>query len=212
MPKANDLAGKRFGRLTVVSRAANNHRGQTMWNCVCDCGIEKAVLGYNLTKGLTKSCGCYHQDRLIADKTTHGDSHSRLHSIWTNMKTRCTNQNTRSYKDYGGRGITVCDEWANDYSTFKAWALKSGYEDKLTIERIDNNKGYFPQNCCWVTHSEQATNKRNLRKLTYNGETHSLAEWGRITGLGASTIRARIDRRGWTIQAALSTKKAVPNV
>lgn len=180
-----------------------------MWNCVCDCGKQTVVLGYNLKKGITKSCGCLQKETTSNKHYLHGDSHRRLHGIWTNMKSRCYNTKVCSYINYGARGIKVCDEWRNSYMAFKMWALTHGYKDNLTIERMDYNGNYEPDNCCWIPINEQAANKRGLRYLTYNGETHFLAEWARITGISDGTIRKRIDRLGWTICEALSTPKEI---
>lgn len=205
MGKPYNLTGMRFGRLTVLSQAAHNDRKQTMWNCACDCGGYAVVLGYNLTKGLTKSCGCYHKERQIENKLIHGEYRTRLYGIWANMKTRCFNPNATEYDNYGGRGITVCEEWKDNYLAFRDWAMTHGYADNLSIDRIDNNKGYSPQNCKWATAGEQNLNKRNLRLLTYNGETHCMTEWARITNLCEGTLRHRIDTLGWSLEKALTT-------
>lgn len=125
------------------------------------------------------------------NRKRHGMRNTRIYNIWRTMRQRCTNPNCRNYKNYGGRGITVCDEW-NDFQTFYDWAVKSGYSDSLTIDRIDNSKGYTPSNCRWSTQLEQQNNRRNTIFMTVNGVTHSLHEWSRITGIKSGTIWRRL--------------------
>ena len=141
--KAIDLTGQRFGRLTVLERAGTDSRREAVWRCICTCGNEIYVQGHHLRCGNTQSCGCLRVDTA----TTHGESRSRLYHIWFGMKTRCYNPNTKDFKNYGGRGITVCPEWLYDFPAFQKWAIANGYRDDLTIDRIDNDKGYSPDNC-----------------------------------------------------------------
>lgn len=129
---------------------------------------------------------------------------TRLYKTWATMKQRCHNPNDHAYERYGGRGITVCEEWFNDYHQFSKWAKESGYSDDLTLDRIDNNKGYFPGNCRWATYQDQARNRRNTRLATLNGETHDLSTWADITGIERNAIYQRI-YRGWSDEAALTT-------
>ena len=154
MGKLKDLAGVRFGRLVAIERGPNDPKGRTVWKCRCDCGNEKYILATSLTQGLTKSCGCLR----------HGLRHTRLYTIWTHMQQRCENPNHNRYHLYGGRGISICPEWRNDFCTFYNWAMQHGYEETLTIDRINPDGNYEPQNCRWATVSEQNRNRRPYHK------------------------------------------------
>ena len=155
----------------------------------------------------------YQKQRAREANTTHGYSargkKARLYRIWTNIKSRCTNPNVTAFKDYGGRGITVCDAWLDDFAAFRDWAEANGYSDELTLERIDNDEGYAPGNCRWATQSEQNNNSRRNRILEHDGTRHTIAEWSRITGLSRDTIRLRIDRRGWSVSDALTREARI---
>lgn len=168
MKKSNDLTGQRFGRLTVIERSNNSNDGHARWLCRCDCGNIKVVASNDLKKknGNTKSCGCL---RLVKVKEMqqinikHGKSHDRLYGIWSGMKQRCTNPKSPEFYLYGRRGISVCDEWMKDFEAFFAWAISNGYSEELSIDRIDNGKGYHPDNCRWATAKEQAVNRRTTK-------------------------------------------------
>lgn len=198
-----DLVGQRFGRLLVASYHSVKPYGATVWTCKCDCGKEVVALSNNLRRGLTQSCGCAHKG---ANKT-HGQSDTRMYSIWCGMKQRCNGINTSSYKEYGGRGILVCAEWLNSFETFKKWAIENGYTDVLSIDRINNDGNYSSDNCRWAADKEQCRNRRSNRILTNNGIAKTVAEWSEETGIKSNTIRRRIDAYGWDVNKALTTSR-----
>lgn len=200
-----NLIGQKFGKLTVIMRVKNkSNTNRVCWLCECDCGREDRfvnVASNNLTSGAQKSCGCLKignsgaKPKLI--RPSRADK--RLYSIYSGMKQRCYNEKTESYKDYGGRGIVICEEWLDDklgLKIFSDWALSNGYDDNLTIDRIDNDGNYEPNNCRWSTSKEQASNKRNTPFIEINGVEKSHAEWEREFNLPRNIIRQRISL-GW---------------
>ena len=181
-----DLTNQRFGKLTVIRLDGKDHRHECKWLCKCDCGNETVVYGSHLRKGNTVSCGCV----MRSAHKTHGESKTRLYGIWQHMKSRCENPNVDHYYCYGGRGITYCDEW-KDFEVFKEWAVSNGYEDGLTIDRIDVNGNYEPGNCRWESMTVQHKNTRKAIVLEHNGERHTLREWAKVLGIPKSTLQAR---------------------
>lgn len=198
MSKLIDLTGRRFNKLTVLRRVPADN-GVTRWECVCDCGNITTVRGSNLKNGSVKSCGCLLHEK---HNTSHM-SHTRLANVYYKMKYRCTDPKNRAFKDYGARGITICEEWINP-DNFYEWALNNGYKVGLTIDRIDNNKGYCPDNCRWTTAKEQANNRRSCVLFTYNGKTQNLSQWCNELGLNYKLIHNRLFKLKWSFEKAVS--------
>lgn len=191
-----DLTGQKFGRLTVIGIDDKGTR-KTYWLCQCDCGNFKSVRTDSLTGGLIRSCGCLkkEQDKInLVKHHSHKQSGTRLYQIWLGIRKRCFNEKDARYMDYGGRGITVCDEWKNDFVPFYEWALSNGYSDDLTIERIDNNKGYAPNNCRWATIKEQCQNRRSNILITIGNTTKNLTQWCEMFNLDSKMVFARYHR------------------
>jgi len=203
MPKSVDRIGCVYGYLTVVERVrtSNNCIG---WNCVCVCGNKVTVITANLTSGNTKSCGCFRSMATRTRRVKHGYVGTKLYSTWKSMKRRCYNHNSTEFINYGGRGISVCDEWLNCFVTFKDWAYSCGYDDALTIDRINNSGNYEPSNCRWIMLAEQSRNTRRNVYLEYNGETLTVSEWSRKLGIKNKVLYDRI-KRGWDVERTLST-------
>lgn len=195
-----DLTGMKFGRLTVTGF---HHRDtRTYWNCQCECGSAgKVIVGYTLLNGDTRSCGCLLKEILKTASVTHGLRRHPLYRVWSNMKNRCYNIASSRYPDWGGRGITVCDEWL-DFSVFHAWGTATGYKKGLTIERIDNNGNYSPANCRWATLTEQANNKRNTLQILYHGVMQPL---GPLASGRWEKVWQRIKKYGWSVDRAVDT-------
>ena len=190
--------GEKYNRLTVIRPP----EGRKVL-CRCECGKETVVYVSNLTRGHTRSCGCLKAEIIAAGANTkHGGKGTRLYEIWKNMNRRCRDQRAVNYERYGGRGISVCEEWKNSFKAFQNWALANGYRDDLSIDRIDNSGNYEPSNCRWETATAQSNNRRSNHTLTVNGETHTIAEWARITGIKQGNILARV-RLGWSPEKAL---------
>jgi len=186
MPKFKNLVGKRFGKLTVVSFSYKNSLGKAYWLCKCDCGKKITTSGSNLVTGQSKSCGCFRNKLLSVRRKKHGQSETKLYNVWRTIKSRCLLPNTISYKRYGGRGIKICEEWKKKFESFWRWAIKNGYKDGLTIDRIDNDGNYCPENCRWVTRKEQAKNRRTTVFYLLNGEKICLNDLLEKTGFSKS--------------------------
>lgn len=203
--------GQKFGMMTIEGFERST-RGKTTcwkWICRCECGNVRSVSPYKLLTGHTVSCGCRKAERIATynknAKRTHGGRYDRLYQIWHGMKQRCYWSGCRDYKNYGARGIEICDEWLSDYSSFRSWAYMNGYDDDLSIDRIDVNGNYCPDNCRWATVLQQQNNRRTCNYYEYNGEIMTVAEISRITGVKSGTIYHRINNLGWDPQKAFTT-------
>ncbi|MGT3716950.1 hypothetical protein ACPA2G_11035 [Staphylococcus aureus] len=181
--------GDKYNRLTAVKEIDNRK-----WLFRCICGNEKVISKYDVQKGHTKSCGCLQKENTSKAKRTHGDTDSRLYYIWENMRKRCYKPNSDRYKNYGARGITICDDWKNNYSNFYKWAYSNGYNDNLTIERIDINGNYEPSNCTWITMKDQAKNRTSNKWVCIDNVKYSPQELEKIYKIPVKTIYARIAR------------------
>lgn len=174
--------GCNFGELTTLSET---HGGLVFCKCNA-CGNYILIKAISLKNGDNKTCGC--------GRKNHGKSNSRLFKIWCGMKNRCYYEHDRHYKNYGGRGIKICDEWLNDFESFYNWSIENGYNDYLTIDRIDNNKDYEPSNCRWASSLLQANNLKRTIRIEYYGETHTLTEWSFLSGIKRKTLQGRFER------------------
>lgn len=201
----NDIIGKKFGQLTVLSYdhkeqifIKNNVKNgyKYFYLCLCKCGNKTLVSRYHLIYKHTQSCGCI--------TNIHNLSNSRIFKIFQGMKQRCYNPNTYKYKIYGGRGISICDEWLNNFKSFYNWSIENGYRNNFSIDRIDVNGNYEPSNCRWVDNKAQSNNRRNNHLLTFKNETHSINEWAKILNVKRETLKTRL-ALGWSIERTLTT-------
>lgn len=211
-----DLTGQKFNMLTVVCRGPDyiSPKGvhAVQWYCQCDCGNPELTLvsGSQLRHKTnpTKSCGCLLGNNAKTAHKIHGGAYERLYNVWCRIKSRCYCATNNRYKNYGERGIVMCDEWKNSYDSFKVWAMSNGYQPEAprgqcTIERIDVNGNYCPENCTWKTIKEQENNKTNSHYVEYNGEAHTISEWAEIIGIPCNTLIYRINHN-WPIEKALN--------
>lgn len=202
--KYDDLTGKRFGKLVAMNRIYDPVKKITLWECKCDCGNIAIVRANRLKHGRTKSCGCLRKDSNVLLKTTHGMSYSHLYNTWHSIKGRCYNKNYRNYHYYGARGISMCEEWKNSFEAFSEWSYSNGYEEGLSIDRINNDGNYCPENCRWVSLEEQNNNRRVSINITYNGKTQNLAEWCRQLNIPYIRVWQRIVKYGYTFEEAIN--------
>lgn len=211
-----DLTGQKFNLLTVMYRGPDyvspSGIHQIRWYCQCDCGNPELILvSGNALKSQTspiKSCGCLLGHNAKTAHKIHGGTYERLYGVWCSMKGRCYCPSNDRYKNYGGRGITVCDEWKNSYENFKKWAMSNGYQPdaprgKCTIERVDVDGNYCPENCVWKTMKEQGNNKTDNHFVEYQGETHTVSEWAQRLGMAYNTLLNRINH-GWSVDRAFT--------
>lgn len=207
MPQVpKNLMGMRFGRLVVIGTAEQNSQGKTQWFCECDCGTKKAIGAVRLIDGSTTSCGCYKMERIKEGSTTHGHTTSgvisRTYNVWSKMLSRCNDPNLEAYEKYGGRGIKVCERWHK----FENFLADMGEIPKgLTIERKNNNLGYFKDNCCYADMKTQSNNRRSNHIVEYQGKKFTLIQLAEFTGVDYGMLRQRISTRKWSPEKAVNT-------
>ena len=203
--------GDNFGKWKVIGfddkRSKNSKHGRKYYFCECQCKDRtiKSVREDSLTSQKSMSCGCYNREKVSEATSKHSLSDSNLYDVWVNMKQRCLNKNNPNYKNYGGRGITVCDEWINDFIKFKEWSIENGYEKGLNLDRKDNNKGYYPENCRFITYIENQNNKRTNTYIEFDNEVHTIADWAKKIDMNPRTLVTRLDTLNWSIEKALTT-------
>lgn len=204
----SELIGKRFGRLVVVGEGeiyvSPSGKRERTWCCKCDCGNEVCLRISNLRNN-TRSCGCLRKEVTSERYKTHGERFSRLWQVWSHMKARCYNPKNSSYKNYGGRGVKVCKEWKDNFQAFYKWSYANGYDEnakrgECTLDRIDVNGNYCPENCRWVSQDIQSRNKRQNIKIEYNGETKVLKDWALELGINYGTLYSRVHNPNWDIE------------
>lgn len=196
--------GERHGKLVCIGKDPNRDYRYYLYKC--DCGNVKSIIQDNVKRGATISCGCYLKANRINGNChrTFGFSHTRIDNIYKTIIQRCYYPSSNRYSNYGAKGIVMCDEWKYDKKKFFEWAFANGYAENLTIDRIDPDGNYCPENCRWVDYTTQANNKTNNHRETINGETHTIAEWSRISGLNPSLVFNRL-KRGWSPERAIFT-------
>lgn len=199
MGKFIDLTGEKFYKLTVINRAESKRQKSgklvTYWNCKCDCGNLTQVRGCDLRNGHIKSCGCLQKK--------HGLAKTRIYVAWHHMIQRCYYSNCKAYENYGARGISICDDWKNDFMNFYNWSMNNGYQDNLSIDRINVNGNYEPNNCRWADDFTQRRNKRNNKYFCINGDMKTITDWAKQYGIKSNVVRERI-KKGWSIEDALN--------
>lgn len=208
MGKSIDLRGQRFGRLVVIEKTEKRDSGgNVFWLCKCDCGKDTLVSSHSLKVGHCKSCGCYKIDvnrkQGKQQFTKHGKSDSRIYNIWCGMKQRCYDTNCNTYSNYGGRGITICDEWKNDFKSFYDWSMGNGYREDLTIDRINVNGNYEPNNCRWCTALEQSNNRRSNHLVIYKGVEMTVKQLSELCNMKYHTLLGRL-LKGWDVEYAVN--------
>lgn len=202
--KILQLAGRRYTKLTVLSQL-DVRNGKRIWLCQCDCGNKVEVAGSDLQRGHKKSCGCYKREENANRLTKHGMKRTKFYGVWCGIKSRCNNKNHEYYHIYGGRGIKVCDRW-QDFMNFYSDMIE-GYSEGLTVERLNVNGDYSPENCVWATNKEQGNNKRSNRVFTIDGVTDTLMNLCERYEMNYGTVKSRL-RYGWDIERSLKTKVA----
>lgn len=205
-PRAKDLTGERFHRLIVLGPIGKTNDGHILWLCQCDCGNTSRVGSNGLRPNGVKSCGCQSIEAVKLAKTTHGLKGHPLYYAWSSIVQRCTNPSSKKYPDWGGRGITVCDEWRHDFQAFYDHVSELPHcgEEGYSLDRVDNNLGYSPGNVRWATWTEQHRNRRDNHLITFDGKTQCLQAWADETGISQTTLSYRFNE-GWSAERALTT-------
>lgn len=203
--KKRDLTGMRAGKLVAVAISKSDDYGRAVWLCNCDCGNtterRSSILVDAIKHGKASHCGC------SPVLKTHGltKGNKNLYWVWAAMIQRCTNENSKDFKDYGAKGISICDDWRSDFASFHEWSMSNGYQQGLTIDRTNNEKGYNPENCAWVTIKKQMRNQRKTVMIEWGGEMKPLTELAEIAGISEKTMRGRVINLGWSIEKAMTT-------
>jgi hypothetical protein len=207
MPKTLDITGLTFNYLTAL-RFSHKNNSSHYWVFICKCGKERVINKTRVVTGYTKSCGCFAVEKAISDSTTHGLSKHPLYRRWNDIIKRCYNPKVKSYINYGERGVIVCDEWKNNFLSFYNWCINNGWKDGLQIDKDINGNGfiYSPQTCCFVTPKTNSNNRRNNKKIEYNGEIKTLIEWSEKFGINNGTLSGRL-KRGWSLEKSFTNKK-----
>lgn len=196
-----DLTGKTFGRWLVIERRGDI-KGAAAWLCRCTCKTERVVGGQSLRLGTSTSCGCYHSENQSRLRTKHGASFTPEYTAWAHMMQRCLNPDNPEYSNYGARGITVCQRWQTAANFIADMGQRPS--PKHTLERVNNDKGYSPENCIWDTQKNQCRNKRTNRPITWNNKTQLITDWSRELGGAKHSLSTRLSR-GWSLERAMTT-------
>ena len=206
--RTKSIVGKKINKLTVLDEylVHRNNRNYTYCTCKCECGNVVTIIKTNVSRGVTKSCGCLVKEKTQLINKTHGMTKTRLYTIWKSMKARCNNPKCKEYKWYGARGIKVCTEWESNFIAFYEWTKENGYNETLSLDRIDVNGNYEPSNCRWVTMKVQERNRRDNVFITYQGETKTIAEWSEITGICYPTLKWRY-HKGYPLEKVFSKER-----
>ena len=206
MPKAKDHTGERYGHWLILRRGTK----PKYWLCRCDCGEVREVNIDNMKTGKSTNCIKCQAKKTAKRMTTHGETETHLYYVWYSMRKRCSCRSSKSYKDYGARGISVCEEWNNSFEAFRDFAKAKGYKEGLQIDRVDNDGNYCPENCRFVTHAENSRNTRRNKRVVYHGEEYTLPALANIKHLSAGLVAERI-RRGWSVEEAVEIMPVIGN-
>lgn len=207
MSRMIDITGKRFGRIVAIEPSKEIATNKSKkWICKCDCGTVKEIRSSDLRFGKVTSCGCWKDEKTSKRFKTHGKSNTLIYNIWTSMKGRCYRKTSKDYPNYGGRGIRICDEWKDSFMNFYNWSVANGYEERLTIDRIDPNGNYEPSNCRWIENEKQALNRRNSKYYEYDGLSLSAREWSEKLNINYNTMRDYLNR-DMTVEEILNNFK-----